>query len=93
MERMPHYCPICAFHEWNLDGLVEMCWEYLDLVRVYTKPKGKLPDFNEPVVLHRCISALDLVVCMCVWGSGEESPHALLPPISCQLSHPCPLFH
>ena len=30
-----------------------MAWEYLDLVRVYTKPKGKLPDFNEPVVLHR----------------------------------------
>ncbi|KIZ00672.1 GTP-binding protein [Monoraphidium neglectum] len=22
-------------------------------VRVYTKPKGKLPDFNEPVVLRR----------------------------------------
>jgi ribosome-interacting GTPase 1 len=22
-------------------------------VRVYTKPKGKLPDFNEPVVMHR----------------------------------------
>jgi ribosome-interacting GTPase 1 len=44
---------VCAYHEWNLDGLVEMCWEYLDLVRVYTKPKGKLPDFNEPVVLHR----------------------------------------
>ena len=44
---------MCAFHEWNLDGLVEMCWEYLDLVRVYTKPQGKLPDFNDPVVLHR----------------------------------------
>ncbi|KAG2437624.1 hypothetical protein HYH02_011263 [Chlamydomonas schloesseri] len=53
MDKLPHYCPICAFHEWNLDGLVEMAWEYLDLVRVYTKPKGKLPDFNEPVVLHR----------------------------------------
>ncbi|KAG1681605.1 hypothetical protein FOA52_014113 [Chlamydomonas sp. UWO 241] len=53
MDRLPHYCPICAFHEWNLDGLVEMCWDYLDLVRVYTKPKGKLPDFNEPVVMHR----------------------------------------
>ncbi len=39
MERLPHYCPICAFHEWNLDGLVEMVWDYLDLVRVYTKPK------------------------------------------------------
>lgn len=44
---------ICAYHEWNLDGLVELVWEYLDLVRVYTKPKGKLPDFNEPVVLRR----------------------------------------
>lgn len=47
---------VCAFLEWNLDGLVEMIWEYLGLVRVYTKPKGKLPDFNEPVVLQsdRC---------------------------------------
>lgn len=53
MDKLPHYCPICAFHEWNLDGLVEMIWEYLDLVRVYTKPKGKLPDFNDPVVLPR----------------------------------------
>jgi len=53
MDKLPHYCPICAYHEWNLDGLVEMIWEYLDLVRVYTKPKGKLPDFNEPVVLRR----------------------------------------
>ena len=31
MEKLPHYCPICAFLEWNLDGLVEMVWEYLDL--------------------------------------------------------------
>jgi hypothetical protein len=27
---------VCAYHEWNLDGLVEMCWEYLDLVSVIT---------------------------------------------------------
>lgn len=53
MDKLPHYCPICAYHEWNLDGLVEMIWDYLDLVRVYTKPKGRLPDFNEPVVLRR----------------------------------------
>lgn len=50
---------MCAYHEWNLDGLVEMCWEYLDLVRVYTKPKGKLPDFNEPVVLHRAAASIE----------------------------------
>ena len=50
-----------------------MAWEYLDLVRVYTKPKGKLPDFNEPVVLHRgrC-SVEDFVnkVSGWFWGAG-----------------------
>jgi ribosome-interacting GTPase 1 len=27
-------------------------WEKLNLVRVYTKPKGKLPDYSAPVVLR-----------------------------------------
>jgi ribosome-interacting GTPase 1 len=26
---------------------------------VYTKPKGKLPDFNEPVVLHRSQATIE----------------------------------
>ena len=39
ISRLPHYCPVCAYHNWNLDGLVEMTWEYLDLLRIYTKPK------------------------------------------------------
>lgn len=30
----------------------ERRWDKLNLVRVYTKPKGKLPDYNEPVVLR-----------------------------------------
>lgn len=56
LDRLPHYCPVCAYHEWNLDGLIEMIWEYLDLTRVYTKPKGKLPDYSDPVVMSakRC---------------------------------------
>ena len=41
---MPHYCPVCAYLEWNLDELVEMIWEYLNLMRIYTKPKGKLKE-------------------------------------------------
>ena len=41
LDRLPHVCPVCAYHEWNLDGLVEMAWEYLDLIRVYTKPKAR----------------------------------------------------
>ena len=31
-------------------------WDYLKLTRIYTKPKGQLPDYEAPVVLqrHRC---------------------------------------
>lgn len=39
ISKLPHYCPVCAYLEWNLDGLVDMIWDYLDLIRVYTKPK------------------------------------------------------
>lgn len=59
ISKLPHYCPVCAYQEWNLDGLVDMIWEYLDLIRVYTKPKGKLPDYNEPVVLPRSRSTVE----------------------------------
>jgi uncharacterized protein len=27
-------------------------WDKLNLVRVYTKPKGKMPDYTAPVVLR-----------------------------------------
>jgi len=40
LDSIPHYVPICADKLWNLDDLVEKIWEYLNLVRVYTKPKG-----------------------------------------------------
>lgn len=46
MSRLPHYCPVCAYQEWNLDGLVEMIWDYLDLLRIYTKPKVSLPQLD-----------------------------------------------
>ena len=53
ISQIPHYIPICAYKEWNLDDLIEKCWEYLDLIRVYTKPKGASPDYDMPVVLPR----------------------------------------
>jgi len=52
-DKVPHYIPICAEKEWNLDELLERIWKYLDLIRIYTKPKGKLPDYNAPVVIQR----------------------------------------
>jgi len=53
LDRIPHYVPISAHLEWNLDALLEKAWEYLDLIRVYTKPKGQIPDYNAPVVMRR----------------------------------------
>ena len=35
----------------NLDIFKDMLWEYLGLVRIYTKPRGKKPDFDDPLVL------------------------------------------
>lgn len=29
--------------QWNLRGLVEMIFDYLKLIRIYTKPKGAQP--------------------------------------------------
>jgi len=53
LDRIPHSIPICAAHEWNMDSLLKMIWSYLDLIRIYTKPKGQLADFSEPVILKR----------------------------------------
>ncbi|KAK6184480.1 hypothetical protein SNE40_001864 [Patella caerulea] len=49
--KVPHCVPISAHHKWNFDDLLEKMWEYLMLVRIYTKPKGQLPDYTAPVVL------------------------------------------
>jgi len=52
LYRIPNACPISAEHGWNVDELLEQMWEKLNLVRVYTRPKGKLPDYSAPVVLR-----------------------------------------
>ncbi|KAJ2995263.1 GTP-binding protein [Globomyces sp. JEL0801] len=30
---------------------IDQMWKYLDLVRIYTKPRGRLPDYEQPVVM------------------------------------------
>ena len=82
--RIPHAVPISAHHEWNFDELLDKMWEYLALVRIYTKPKGKLPDYAEPVVLRRGRSSVEDFCngihrdimrqfrCALVWGSSVK---------------------
>jgi len=52
LYRIPNACPISSEHGWNVDELMEQMWEKLNLRRIYTKPKGKLPDYTAPVVLR-----------------------------------------
>jgi ribosome-interacting GTPase 1 len=70
----------------NLDYLLEVLWEYLSLIRVYTKKPGEPPDFNDGLILrkgctveHVCHSihrsiAQDLKYAL-VWG---ESPSTFI---------------
>ena len=51
LSRVPHYVPIAASQEWNFDELLEQVWQYLNMRRVYTKPKGQIPDYDSPVVV------------------------------------------
>ena len=66
LYRIPNACPISAEHGWNVDELLELMWEKLNLRRVYTKPKGKLPDYTQPVVLRSNASTVEDFV------SGEK---------------------
>lgn len=52
LDQVPNFCPISAHHGWNLDGLLDMIWEKLALVRVYTKPRGANPDYSDPVTMQ-----------------------------------------
>lgn len=52
LYRIPNACPISSEHGWNVDELMEQMWDKLELRRIYTKPKGKMPDYSSPVVLR-----------------------------------------
>lgn len=49
--RIPHAVPISAHLKWNFDVFLKKSWEYLDLIRIYPKPKGQNIDYDEPVIL------------------------------------------
>lgn len=44
--------PISSEKNWGIENLMKCIWNNLDLVRIYTKKKGKFPDLTEPVILR-----------------------------------------
>lgn len=51
MHEDPNMVPISTSETWCMTALIERMWRRMDLVRVFTKPKGEIPDFTEPVIL------------------------------------------
>ncbi len=65
--RQPHSVVISCNWNLGLDYLVDMIWNYLGLIRIYTKPRGRAPDFLEPLILPANSSVQD--VCLSIHKS------------------------
>ena len=52
LANLPHSVVLSANCGYGNDYFLEKIWEYLGLVRIYTKKKGEQPDFSEPIVLR-----------------------------------------
>ena len=63
IDRMANYVPICAYKEWNLDGLLEEIWDQLDLVRcaLDTAVKLVMPAESAMCTLKDCMLLCDLL--------------------------------
>ncbi|KAK2161155.1 hypothetical protein LSH36_120g01023 [Paralvinella palmiformis] len=53
IARQPHSVVVSCNMRLNLEYLLEVLWEYLALVRVYTKKRGERPDFEGGLILRR----------------------------------------
>ena len=53
LANLPDSVILSANKGYGNDYFLEKIWDYLGLVRIYTKKKGEQPDFSEPVVLRK----------------------------------------
>ena len=51
LARKPDSVVISIYMDLNLDFMLQKMWDYLGLIRIYTKRRGQLPDLTEPIVL------------------------------------------
>lgn len=51
LARKPDSVVISIYMDLNLDFMLQKMWDYLGLIRIYTKRRGQQPDLNEPIVL------------------------------------------
>uniref|UniRef100_A0A8C4SJK4 Developmentally regulated GTP binding protein 2 n=1 Tax=Erpetoichthys calabaricus TaxID=27687 RepID=A0A8C4SJK4_ERPCA len=53
LARRPNSVVISCGMKLNLDYLLEMLWEYLALICIYTKRRGERPDFSDAIIMRR----------------------------------------
>lgn len=51
LARKPDSVVISLYMKLNIDYMLQKMWEYMGLLRIYTKRRGQAPDLTEPVVL------------------------------------------
>ena len=86
----PHSLCLPARLQWNLTGLVEMIFDYLKLIRIYTKPKGEPPArlLASVAALHCCSACA--VLCCTVSLASPGTACLRLPSISPHPQASCP---
>eukprot|EP00730_Choanoeca_flexa_P015146 TRINITY_DN6881_c0_g1_i3.p1 TRINITY_DN6881_c0_g1~~TRINITY_DN6881_c0_g1_i3.p1 ORF type:complete len:366 (+),score=60.66 TRINITY_DN6881_c0_g1_i3:113-1210(+) len=52
LARLPHSVVASSALKLNFEYLLDQIWEYLSLLRIYTKKKGNAPDFSEALILR-----------------------------------------
>ncbi|XP_047995204.1 developmentally-regulated GTP-binding protein 2 isoform X2 [Leguminivora glycinivorella] len=56
IAREPNSVVVSCNMKLNLDFLLETLWEYLALIRVYTKKPGQPPDFDDGLILRKGVT-------------------------------------
>jgi len=60
-ENLPDNCiPISAERRINLDRLLDAIFDRLGFIRIYLKPPGGKPDFDEPLVMRKGATVADV---------------------------------
>ena len=54
------FLPISADNDVNLDQLKEQIYRKLELIRVYMRPKGEEPDYDEPMIIRNGATVEDV---------------------------------
>ena len=78
LDQMPNYVPIASQLMWNLEELMEEIWNRCSMIRIYTKPKGQVPDYDEPVILHDAEPTIELFCNRLHKGIMKQFSHALV---------------